>query len=64
MTTELVVAPKDRRAGWLTIDCRDDVEVDAVVVVPAHGPNHLAGMDCWCHPAVDGDMIIVHNEQN
>jgi hypothetical protein len=64
MTVEISIAAKDKRPGWLTVDCRDDKEVDAVVVVPAHGPNHRAGLDCWCHPEMDGDMIIVHNEQN
>jgi hypothetical protein len=43
------------------MDFRDDEGVDAVIVIPLFGPDHHAGMDCWCLPH-DEEGVIVHNE--
>ncbi len=59
-TPVLAIAPRDRRSGWMTTDMRDEEGVDAVVVIPLFGPDHRAGMDCWCSP-VREDGVITHN---
>lgn len=57
MTPILAVKPQDRCDSWMTIDMREEV---GMVVIPLFGPDHNAGLDCWCLPdEVDG--VIVHN---
>jgi hypothetical protein len=59
MSPLLAVDPADRCDEWMTIDLRNEREVEAIVVIPLYGRNHHAGMDCWCNPNVD-DGVIVH----
>lgn len=63
MSPLLKIRKRDRQAGWLTIDMRDDEEIGAIAVIPAFGPNHHSGLDCWCCPAIQ-EGVIVHNAQN
>lgn len=63
MSAVFVIEPSRRSNGWLAIDYRDEGEVLAVIVIPNFGPDHLIGMDCWCHPDV-GPGIVIHHSQN
>lgn len=60
MSPKIHIRKRDKCDQWLAIDMRDS-EVGASVVIPAFGPDHNAGLDCWCQPAVD-DGVIVHRE--
>ncbi len=55
------IRKRDKKWCWLTIDFLDDEDIEAVIVIPGYGPDHNAGMDCWCAPKND-DGVIVHNE--
>jgi hypothetical protein len=61
VTPMIRIRKRDRCNEWLTLDFRDDEDIEAVIVVPAFGPDHRAGMDCWCQPNND-EGPIVHNE--
>jgi hypothetical protein len=63
MTPLLQIKPKHRQPGWLCLDMRDDEDVGYVVVIPTFGRDHHCGMDCWCNPDRDGDMVS-HNAEN
>lgn len=63
MTPLICIKPKHRQPGWLTLDFRDDGDIESVIVVPAFGRDHHAGMDCWCCPDDYGDYIV-HNAEN
>jgi hypothetical protein len=60
----ICVRKKDKQAGWVSIDFQDDEEIEAVIVIPTFGPDHNAGMDCWCHPERGDEGVIVHNEHH
>ena len=64
MSPMIHVRKKDKQAGWVTIDFQDDEEIEAVVVIPTFGPDHNACMDCWCHPTLEAEGLIVHNEHH
>lgn len=57
-TPKICIRPRDRRDGWLRMDLRDDDL--GIVVIPTYGIDHNAGMDCWCHPRIVQDVIVVH----
>lgn len=61
MSPILEVKPADRCDQWMWLDM--DEEVGAVVVIPLFGPDHHAGLDCWCLPD-DFEGVIVHNPCN
>jgi len=61
VSPKICIRKKDRQWGWLTLDFRDDQEIERIVVVPTYGPNHNALHDCWCGPK-DVEGVIVHNE--
>lgn len=63
MTPVLAIKKRHRRPVWLMIDLRDDDDVEAVVVIPAFGRDHNAGMDCWCHPREEPGLFV-HNAEN
>ena len=58
MSPVLVVSPEDRCDEWMTLDLQEEEDVGAVVVFPLYGPNHHAGLDCWCMPEfIDGTIV-------
>ena len=60
MSAKVCIPKRHRCNEWLTIDFQDQEDVEAVIVIPAFGPDHNAGMDCWCHPNID-EGVIVHD---
>lgn len=63
MSPFLVIHPKDRTYEWLTFDFTDEPDIRAIVVLPAYGPDHRAGLDCWCGPQCgEGGTLVVHNK--
>lgn len=59
MTALIEVKPSDRCDEWMTLDMRDEEDVGCPIVIPLFGPDHYAGMDCWCCPIME-DGVIVH----
>lgn len=61
MSTPVIrILKRDRGPGWMSVDLvDDDGETFCSVVVPRFGPNHRAGLDCWCHP-FEEDGVIHH----
>lgn len=62
MSPLIEIKPEERSPEWLTFDFREIPDVRAVIVFPAYGPNHHAGLDCWCHPTQSEGGPIVHNK--
>lgn len=61
MTPVIRIAKRDRGPHYMAINMRDEEEdLSYSIVVPCFGPNHRAGLDCWCCPEMDEDGVIVH----
>lgn len=33
-------------------------------IEPDFGPKHEPHPDCWCHPDIDSDDVVIHNAAN
>ena len=60
MSPIIEIPPKDRKNAYAEIDLRGEEDVGAKVSIPLFGPDHCAGMDCWCIPYKDDEGVIVH----
>lgn len=63
MTPIIEVDPSERCSAMSVVDCREDEDVLAIVIIPLYGPDHNAGLDCWCSPLeVDGCIVHAHTQ--